>query len=275
MGDVVELPETDSDKESSDAELPDSSSSVAELPALSDDETKEMCCKAGCMEAVAESACASLRLKDVLASLDRSTKEDADKVRYDCMRFWRKVQPAGASDSDLSSLGSHGWRSFLFCGIPMCRNAMCKALAMSRSLFSKLQSHIDEGFLEPPSDMRKSRVVTHEKPAVQNCSVMLEWIHTHLAEPLVESADALESQKRKLGTFGMHAFHSTGEKVHWLPPHTTLSEMYGTAAWPSQLRVSLALLYAPWVAIENFSIATHGAYSCLSVPMHNNRLWTF
>ena len=131
------------------------------------------------------------------------------------------------------------------------------------------------GFLEPPSDMRKSRVVTHEKPAVQNCSVMLEWIHTHLAEPLVESADALESQKRKLGTFGMHAFHSTGEKVHWLPPHTTLSEMYGTAAWPSQLRVSLALLYAPWVAIENFSIATHGAYSCLSVPMHNNRLWTF
>lgn len=239
MGDVVELPDGDSDKESSDAELPDSSSSVAELPELTDDE-KEMCCKAGCVEAVAESACAALRLRDLSLSLDRATKDDADKVRYDCMRFWRNEQ-AGASDS---SLGNHGWRSFHFCGIPMCRNAMCKALAMSRSVFSKLQSHIDQGFLEPPSDMRKSRVVTHESPAVQNCTVMLEWIHLHLAEPLVESADALESQKRKLGTFGMHKFHSTGEQVHWLPPRTTLSEIYSTAAWPSilGLKVGLRLL---------------------------------
>ena len=221
---VVALPDVDAE---SSVEVPSSSSEV-EVP-QSDEETMmgDKCCKQFCMQAVAESAGASQRLQDLQTCLAKATKQDADKVRFDCMRFWY----SGDKTPGDGSLGNATWRKYQFCGIPMCRNAVCAALTMSRTVYAKLRSHIDEGFIEPPQDMRKSTVSGCDSLKQTNSTVMLSWVHLHLGEPLVESADVLESARKKLGTFNVHKISllPKEDEVHWLPPNTTLMEIYNTA----------------------------------------------
>ena len=236
----MELPGSETE-----VELPSSSSEV-ELP---DDEDEQQsfsqCCKACCMEALVEGPSGRKRLEDLQQCISKATKEDADKIRFDCLRFWYQGQAQPGS----ADLGGRGWRKYIFCSIPLCKAAVCKALLLSTSSYDRLRSHIDAGFAEAPSDRRKSRPRGIGSQAKVNSTIMLAWIDTHLAEPLVESADVLESAKKKLGTFFSHKIDVLPgqEEARWLPPSSTLSEIYQTALQFVQFEDSEAPSYSSFV----------------------------
>ena len=200
-----------------EVELPDDSDSdCLELPSPDSDNTEPApsCCAQGCLAAFAESPMLKSNLADLRTAIEKSTKFDADSVRFDCLRQW---------------LDGSGWRKHKFCGMPLCREAVCHALVMSKTVYSKLSDHIAAGFINAPADMRTVGAnQKHSEKAQLSATVLLQWIHQHLAEPLVESADSYVAAKKKLGSFSMTGSFtnlSGLKEVRFLPPHTSLTEI--------------------------------------------------
>ena len=227
----VELP-----GDESSVDLPSSSSSV-ELPveAESVTQSRDECCRNGCVQALLECPAGKLRVADLHSVLDGATKEDANKIRFDCLRHW--LSPDAASKGT-SSTSNQGWRKYSFCGIPLCREALCYVLAMSRTLFQKLKDHAALGHCDPPADMRSSAFqVARNKDSETSADSLLSWIHAHLAEPFVEAGDLYVTAKRRLGDFSrsgqfFQLTPTSRDDVRYLAPNTTLKEIRETASWP-------------------------------------------
>lgn len=227
----------------SDASLPESES-PAELP--SDAETEvalpndpKGCCKMECLAALEENSEHQIRVSELHDAMDKLTKADQDRLRFDCLRNWASKE--------------HGWRKHVAWGIPLCRDAVCATLKISKTVLKKMTQHITEGFAEPPMDMRRAKVkggTPAQQDATVSAQTMLSWLHENVAEVLVESADPL--RPKKYGNICLDVGQAAcrivrPEEVRFMPPHTSLQEMYDTSL--SMLQVDPVPHYQTFVKV--------------------------
>ena len=170
------------------------------------------------MQALRENSQLVIRVEEMQKSMEKLSKYDRDRVRFDCLRLWHHA------DS--------GWRRHTAWGIPICRQATCEILTMGKQVFGKLTSHIAKGFVDPPVDMRTARLQSQnpaDQEAVLAAKTMLTWIYEHLAEPLAESGDLKPKRIGMLlqGGAEMAAAGVVGpDEARFLAPHTSLQELY-------------------------------------------------
>ena len=195
------------------------------------------CCQAGCMSCLLESSVLSVRVKEIQKALDAGTKAQALTLQYTCLQHWNAARQGNSPT---------GWRKYRFGGIPLCVAAICQVLKLPAWKFKNLQTQIAHGKLAPDQSLKDTQV-QREKLATQNANILLSWLHTNVAESLVESkhsndcatADGL-TLMRKAGAivlgrdrlppprseFDLFAqMEENSAAIKWLPPGTTFTDM--------------------------------------------------
>ena len=224
----------------------------------------EECCQAGCMACILESPVLGSRVKEIQSALAAGSKAQALNLQFACLQHWNSVGQGNAPT---------GWRKYRFGGIPLCVAATCLILKLPAWKFKELQTQIASGKLTPDRSLKESQV-QKEKLATQKANVLLSWLHSNVAESLVESrrkddaptADAM-TLARKAGRIvvgkdrlppprsEIDVFADTEqgkEAIKWLPPGTTFAEMR-----------DLAQTFVPDFAVSatTFLLAYHAEWS--------------
>lgn len=137
----------------------------------------EECCQAGCMACILESPVLGSRVKEIQSALAAGSKAQALNLQFACLQHWNSVGQGNAPT---------GWRKYRFGGIPLCVAATCLILKLPAWKFKELQTQIASGKLTPDRSLKESQV-QKEKLATQKANVLLSWLHSNVAESLVES----------------------------------------------------------------------------------------
>eukprot|EP00435_Cladocopium_sp_Y103_P008496 s6158_g2.t1 len=208
--------------------FPSPAASYVSLPSSADGDvslpdTDRNCCRQNCLSSIQEDAHLRGRLEELSQGLaDRcSSKADQDKLRYDLMRTW---QLQGSSS---------GWRRFQAWGVQaLCQNALCKVLNMTSFKHKKFCTHLSQGFIDPPVDMRQTQnqreVANLEAPSHARLAadILLRWVYENMAEDLAESDNFVQAKKSWAGPSSHNVASITApQRVKWLPPHTTLADL--------------------------------------------------
>eukprot|EP00435_Cladocopium_sp_Y103_P047494 s156_g14.t1 len=222
------------------------------------------CCQAGCWSCILESPVLGARVKEIQNALDAGTKAQTLGLQFSCLQHWNSVGQGNAPT---------GWRKYRFGGIPLCVAATCKILKLPARKFKELQTQIAAGKLTPDQSLKETQV-QKEKLATQKANVLLSWLHSNVAESLVESkhkndcstADTL-TLMRKAGAIVLGKdrlppprsdidlfadMEESSDSIKWLSPGTTFAEMR-----------DLAQTFMPDMAVSytTFVLAYHSSWS--------------
>lgn len=223
--------ETDSLPSSADAI--DVESLPSDVSSVHDDEQKQqVCCSAGCLNAIAESEAWTQRVSEIRQALDAGTKAQQANLQFVCLRAWQANQ--------------HGWRKYNFAGLPLCVQAATTILRLPAWKFKRFQGQIADGKLAPDQSLKDTQK-QREQRAMKSANILLSWLHQTVAENLAETKrtgdktvadsltlmqrgavsalgkDPLPVQESRIELFG--DVTADGEQVKWLPPGTSIAEM--------------------------------------------------
>jgi hypothetical protein len=181
----------------------------------------DQCCSMDCLAVMQQDKQLKGRLDELKTGLAEATLRDKAKLQHDCMRSWQ---------SDTS-----GWRGFKAFGVePCCQKSLQKMLQLGHKTYLKFCHNLNEGFLEPPQDMRQTQ---HQRSfsnvaaqAEAAANALLKWCHDNMAEHLAESDNFVKAKKSLAAAAGQSSAAGLDEvqgpkQVKWLHPGTTLSEM--------------------------------------------------
>lgn len=200
---------------------------LVSLPSVSESEEevalpdgKSPCCKLNCLAQIAADPRLSTRVTELQCGLrEAGAAHDRNKLQYDCMRMWQKE--------------TGGWRRFsLFGAEPCCQAAIQNILLLSKPKYVKFCQTLSQGFIEPPTDMRKvqNQKGLRQQPANTAAYQLLLWVHENMAEHLAES-DSFKKAKISLAQGGPSSSSTVltdgqgPKEVKWLPPGTGLQEL--------------------------------------------------
>ena len=196
------------------------------LPSGSDGESVDLpngldqCCSMDCFTAMQQDKHLKARLDELKAGLAEATSRDKTKLQYDCMRSWQSQ--------------TSGWRRFKIFGEPCCQKSVQQVLQISHKTYLKFCHNLNEGFMDPPEDMRHtqnqrsfSKVGAQAETAA---NTLLKWCHDNMAEHLAESDNFVKAKKSLAAIAGKSSAAGLDEiqgpkQVKWLPPGTTLTEL--------------------------------------------------
>ena len=220
---------------SSDEALPSPAPSQPELDDGPGDSDKELCCRAGCQNAITESPALLRLIQDIQTGMQSGTKAQREQLQFSCLRQW------GGSGEN------RGWRKYIW-RIPLCQKAVCWALNLSDYKRKEFNKQISEGYLLPKRCLKATQC-QRDKTGQAQADLLLSWLHSNVAEHLPESHDVRgqvatneSNAQKKLLQAGKAAVqerrlphHETipyldemdqsQSEVRWLPPETSVAEM--------------------------------------------------